>query len=197
MFIYQHRRNQRDELDATPREFGVEIDVRSWGSELILQHDPLVQGQRLSEWIETYHHSGLILNLKEEGLEEPLLDLMRNREISNFFFLDQSYPFMVKWLRAGLRTHVAARVSEFESLTSLRSLPHVPAFIWCDSFTGDWAHLVEAAKYAIENDAQLVIVSPELQQRQSLSEVAEIRQTILNHHLENISVCTKRPGIWL
>ena len=57
-----HRVNSKKELLNTPREFGVEIDIRSNKENLYLHHDPFMNGEDLKGWLEGYNHSGLILN---------------------------------------------------------------------------------------------------------------------------------------
>ena len=197
MKIFRHRCNSIERLATTSREFGVEIDIRTWCLDLILDHDPYTEGERLGEWLMAYQHAGLILNLKEEGLEQSLIDLLANRNISDYIFLDQSFPFMIKWLDAGYHQHIAARVSEYESMSSLKSLPHPPGHIWCDSFSGNWDHLASAAQYAADNGATLILVSPELQSRNSYAEILTILDSLSNLPSVNLAVCTKEPGLWL
>ena len=113
MHIIRHRRNTIAELAATPPSLGVEVDIRSFGDRLVTHHDPFVEGDRFEEWLGAYGHGTLILNVKEEGLEDRLLELMRRHRIDDFFFLDQSFPFLVRTARRG-ESRCAVRVSEFE-----------------------------------------------------------------------------------
>ena len=196
MRIYTHRRNSKEELISTPSHFGVEIDIRSIGKNLVLQHDPFTEGDLFTDWLEHYSHSGLILNLKEDGLESQLLSILKDREIDNFFFLDQSYPSMIKSLKNNLASKVAARSSEFESLESIKSLPQPPAYIWCDSFDGSWSHLISTVNYSIQVGALCVIVSPELQSRQSAVEVFDIKEILSINVSNEVAVCTKNPWQW-
>ena len=94
MHTILHRINKIALLEKTPSNFGVEIDVRSNGKSLILHHDPFEQGELFEDWIKSYHHGTLILNVKEEGLESSVLKLMNQYKINDFFFLDQSFPFL-------------------------------------------------------------------------------------------------------
>ncbi|WP_216073237.1 hypothetical protein, partial [Acinetobacter nosocomialis] len=73
-------------------------------------HDPFVAGERFDDWLRGYRHGTLILNVKEEGLEDALLARMQAAGISDFFFLDQSFPFLVRTSRRGER-RCAVRVS--------------------------------------------------------------------------------------
>ena len=196
MKIYSHRRNSKEELISTPTKFGVEIDIRSVGNDLILQHDPFTDGTLFTDWLGHYSHSGLILNLKEDGLESQLLTILKEREIEDFFFLDQSYPSMIKSLKNNLANKVAARSSEYESLDSVMSLPQHPSYIWCDSFDGNWSHLIPTMRYSKEIGSVCVIVSPELQSRQNPEEILDIKGMLSVAVSNNVAVCTKNPWQW-
>ena len=196
MRIYSHRRNSKEELISTPIKFGVEIDIRSEGNELILQHDPFTVGILFTDWLEHYTHSGLILNLKEDGLESHLLSILKEKEIEDFFFLDQSYPSMINCFKNNLANKVSARSSEYESLDSIKSLPQSPAFIWCDSFSGEWVHLVPTLDYATKVGSKCILVSPELQSRESEEEILEVQEILTRHAPPDIAVCTKTPWLW-
>ena len=68
MLIIHHRRNTVKLIKETPKEFGIEIDIRSDKNELIVHHDPYTNGIQLKELLKYYNHKLLILNVKEEGL---------------------------------------------------------------------------------------------------------------------------------
>ena len=93
MIIIRHRRNTVAELEATEHGYGIEVDIRSFGDALVTHHEPFVKGPLFDDWLQSFHHKTLILNVKEEGLEDRVLDLMRKHGITDFFFLDQSFPF--------------------------------------------------------------------------------------------------------
>ncbi len=40
-----HRRNTVSELQTTPIEYGVEVDIRSSNGQLITHHDPFANGE--------------------------------------------------------------------------------------------------------------------------------------------------------
>ena len=82
MILISHRRNLIEELKNTPRKYGVEIDIRTKGEDLIINHDPYKSGALLRDWLEFYDHSMLILNVKEDGLEEEILGLLKKINIS-------------------------------------------------------------------------------------------------------------------
>ncbi len=194
MIIVRHRRNTGALLEATPREQGVEIDVRSLGEDLVLHHDPYVGGESLEAWLGGYAHRLLILNVKEEGLEDRLLELMARHSIADFFFLDQSFPFLVRGARAGER-RCAVRISEYESLDTALALAGLVDWVWVDCFTRFPLEATEAERLG-EAGFKLCLVSPELQGRSAAAEVAEMRRTIARRGIAIDAVCTKRPELW-
>ena len=76
MEIILHRINKRKTLRSAPKEFGIEVDIRSYGDRLIIHHDPFVEGESFDEWMKDFCHGTLILNVKEEGLEARLIEFM-------------------------------------------------------------------------------------------------------------------------
>lgn len=194
MHIIAHRRNTIEALAATPREYGVEVDIRSNGRELIIHHDPFVAGVRFADWFAAYEHGPLILNVKEEGLEDALLALMRSRGKEDFFFLDQSFPFLVKTAKGGER-RCAVRVSEYESIDTALSLADSIDWVWVDCFSR-FPLSAEAGARLTEAGFRLCLVSPELQGRSGASEIPAMRMTLGALHIVADAVCTKMPELW-
>jgi len=56
---------------------------------------------------------------------------MKERGISNYFFLDQSFPFLIKWAKLGEK-RLAVRVSEYESIDTALTLQEKAEWIWVD-----------------------------------------------------------------
>lgn len=195
MQIVSHRRNTLQELQQTPTEYGVEVDIRSYGDELIIHHDPFVTGNRFEEWIAAYCHWLLILNVKEEGLEQRLLALMAKHNIQNFFFLDQSFPFLIKTARTGER-RCAVRVSEFESIETAMSLKGMVEWIWVDTFT-KFPLTAAQAKQLKDAGFKLCLVSGELQGRSAQEDIPKAKQQLKDLGITMDAVCTKMPELWL
>lgn len=194
MKLISHRRNTVEELMATPRDYGVEVDIRSRGELLMIHHDAFVPGVSFEDWIDAYRHGTLILNVKEEGLEARLIALMRDKGIEDFFFLDQSFPFLVKWAKAGER-RCAVRVSEFESIETALTLAGKVDWVWVDCFTRfplshEDAHRLKKAGF------KLCLVSPELQGRDADTEISRLVLLLRDLGIEADAVCTKRPDLW-
>ncbi|MDY6484288.1 phosphatidylinositol-specific phospholipase C/glycerophosphodiester phosphodiesterase family protein [Acinetobacter faecalis] len=194
MKIISHRRNTISELLATDTKYGVEVDIRSIGGKLIIHHDPCISGESFDAWINEYKHSTLILNIKEEGLEAQLIAIMQQKGILDYFFLDQSFPFLIKWSKAG-EHRCAVRVSEFESIETALTLSGRVDWVWVDCFNY-FPLSEEDAKRLIEANFKLCIVSPELQGRDADTEIPKLVSILNERKITIEAVCTKRPDIW-
>ena len=193
MIRIAHRRNTRQELIDTPTHLGIEVDIRSFGTDLVIHHDPFVRGELFEDWLQAFQHQTLILNTKEEGLEQRLIALMAERGITDYFFLDQSFPFLVKTAKSGER-RCAVRVSEFESIDTALTLAGKIEWVWVDCFTHFPLQTEQAAKLQ-QAGFKLCLVSPELQGRNP-SEIAELRQLLAERQINAEAVCTKHPELW-
>lgn len=193
MLIVHHRRNTVELLKDTDNAFGVEIDIRSYKDKLILHHDPFVDSVTFEDWLVHYNHKFLILNTKEEGLEKEILALLDNHNISNFFFLDQSFPFLIKTALSGER-RTAVRVSNYESIETALSLSNLVEWVWLDVFKS--FPISEQQFLQLQNsNFKLCLVSPELQNHPE--ELIRYIQKFLNDSgLKLDAVCTKYPFKW-
>ena len=194
MKIISHRRNTLEELKQTPEKYGVEVDIRSYGEELIIHHDSCVAGNSFEEWVSGYKNNTLILNVKEEGLEERVIQLMEKYEIEDYFFLDQSFPFLVKWSNLGVH-RAAVRVSEFESVETALTLAGKVDWVWVDCFT-HFPLSPEESQRLKQAGFKLCLVSPELQGRDAEKEIPELIQLLEELEILPEAVCTKRPDLW-
>jgi hypothetical protein len=194
MKLISHRRNTVSELLATDSKYGIEVDIRSKGDRLIIHHDPFVAGESFDEWIDAYRHGTLILNVKEEGLEARLIALMQSKGIADYFFLDQSFPFLVKWSKAG-EHRCAVRVSEFESIETALTLAGKVDWVWVDCFTRFPLSEYDARSLK-DAGFKLCLVSPELQGRDANVEIPHLVSLLKERNIAADAVCTKRPNLW-
>lgn len=192
MIIVRHRINDSLTLGRIRPNYGVEIDLRLHMGEIVLAHDPRANGEKFSDWLTNYRHKLLILNVKEDGLEQEIIEIVRKKGIENYFFLDQPFPTLRKSVAAGYK--VAVRTSEFESL--FISPEFLPQWIWVDSFKGEWNHLADAAAVSRNDNVKICLVSPELQGREPEPEIMRIRRYIQTNKLTIDAVCTKNPEFW-
>ena len=194
MEIIVHRINSIELLKNTPIEYGVEIDIRSNNSKLILHHEPFLEGVVFEDWLSEYNHKNLILNIKEEGLEKKILELMNEYGINEFFFLDQSFPFLINLLNSGEK-RTSIRLSEFESIETILNLKKSPNWIWVDFFS--YFPLNDEKLKLLKNCGyRLCIVSPELQGYNANTSIPKLKKMIDSFSFNIDAVCTKFPEYW-
>ena len=194
MNFIRHRRNTHEELAEISTSHGAEIDIRSQGNSLVLHHEPYEAGTSFEDWLENYQHGTLILNVKEEGLEGRCLELMAKHGIEDFFFLDQSFPFLVKTANTG-ESRCAVRVSEFENIDTAVTLAGRVQWVWVDCFTRFPLDESSATRLK-ESGFKLCIVSPELQGRMEVSDLSEIAAAMRLADVVPDAICTKFPERW-
>jgi hypothetical protein len=191
-----HRINTKDALLKTPKEFGVEVDIRTRDGQLIMHHDPFEDGEYFEDWLGLYQHGILILNVKEEGLEERLIELMAKYSVNDYFFLDQSFPFLIK-TSSITEKRCAVRVSEFESIDTAIAVANKVDWVWVDCFTHFPLTKAQVEKLQVEFKFKLCFVSPELQGRGDIDHVKEFVQGIKLLGIRGDAVCTKYPDLWV
>lgn len=134
MEIVIHRINKIHELKAIPEKYGCEIDIRANGSSLILNHNPYESGDLLVDYLDNYKNGLLVLNIKEAGIEQDVLNEVRKRNISNFFLLDIEFPYLYRASRQGERA-IAVRYSEDESIDIVKKYKNMVDWVWIDTNT--------------------------------------------------------------
>jgi len=193
MQIIVHRRNTISELVNTSENYGIEIDIRTQNDNLIIHHDPFQKGEFFSRWLDFYKHGTLIINLKEEGLENDILEIMSQKKINDFFFLDQSFPFLIKTSLRG-ESRSAVRVSEYESIETALTLKGKVDWVWVDFFNKFPLNFNNFNKLK-ESNFKLCLVSPELQNK-SKEIVKDLRRHLEDQKMYFDAVCTKYPNFW-
>ena len=135
MEIIIHRVNTINELKKNKPEYGAEIDIRAWGSDLVLNHEPFQDGENLINYLDEYQHGTIILNIKEAGIEENVLDLIRQRpHITSYFLLDVEFPYLYQASRKGERS-MAIRFSEDECIDTVEKYVGLVDWVWIDTIT--------------------------------------------------------------
>ena len=189
MLIIKHRVNTIAELGQIPPDFGIETDVRCQGNILILNHEPFVSGENFEEFLRNYRHSLLIVNIKCEGIEKQVIQLLEKYDVKEYFLLDVSFPFIIKLIDNGVRK-LAVRFSEYESINTVKSLSSKVDWVFVDVMTklplSGTAH-----KYLADN-FKICLVSPELFGRPQDIEVYQKKMG--EHRLD--AVLTKLPQRW-
>ena len=194
MIVVKHRVNSIEELLLTPTELGVEVDVRSNSSGLYLSHDPFTKGEALDDYMQQFQHAFIVLNLKEDGLEEKCLDLIRTHSVGDYFFLDQPAPSLIRRGLLGARDG-ATRLSEYESFETVEAQAGLCNWVWLDyfkppSFDQDLILRLQSL------ELKVCLVSPELHSEDRYEETLELASKVSQSRFKPDAVCTKVPNLW-
>ena len=193
MIIIKHRVNKINELKKTSKNYGVEIDLRSNNKNIILNHDPYVNGEKFTKWIKVFKHKLIVLNVKEEGLENKIISILKKNRISNFFFHDQTFSSLLKNRN---KTKVSLRYSEFESLKNCNFLFKHIKWIWIDHFN---KFPLKKNFYRVlkMNNVKICIVSPELVNIKLKKKISYLKKLLKKEKINIDAVCTKFPELWI
>lgn len=188
MFI-AHRINTIEELKEVPTHMGVEIDLRDKGNKIILSHDPFTDGEDFEEWIKYYQHAYLILNVKSEGIEFEILEILAYYEDIFYFFLDSTIPMINKLSMTGEKNS-ALRISEYESEIIKWRAIGIATWVWIDCFTKEWILNKELFKKLKHFGFNICLVSPELQQH-SKEDIEDYINHLKKEEIVPDMVCSK------
>jgi hypothetical protein len=188
-----HRINTVEQLKSLPTEFGVELDLRDFGNELVLEHDPFTGGEKFSEYLRHYQHGTMILNVKSERIEHRVLELLVENKITDYFFLDSSIPMIYLLSKSGEKRS-AVRFSEIESIETVLLMADKVDWVWVDCFS---KLPIDRYSYKRLKEAglKLCLVSPELQGRPE--DIANYKDYLANEGIVFDAICTKFHNIEL
>ena len=192
MILINHRINTINELKNIKPEYGIEVDLRdNLNGEIYMAHDPFISGELFDNFLQYYNHRFIILNIKSERIEYKVLELLKKYNITNYFFLDSSFPMIYKLSREGEK-NIAVRFSEFEGIDTILVMKGLVNWVWVDCFTkipldeNNYKQLKEAG-------FKLCFVSPELQNQQE--KLDEYKEYFVNQNINLDMICTKKNNI--
>ena len=161
MNLIAHRINKIEQLKKIDPNYGIEIDIRDNGKDLILVHDPFKKGEKLDNFLKFYKHKILIANIKSERIEDEVIKTFKKFKIKNYFFLDSSFPKIIDLVKKKF-DKIALRISYYEDVSTAKKLKGKVKWIWYDSFFGlpknykELEYIKKTLKYKI------CLVCPEL-----------------------------------
>jgi len=191
-----HRINTIKELNELSTEFGAEVDIRSTNESLICAHDAFQKADLFEDWIKEYKHDLLILNIKEEGIESRVIEIVREKGVKDFFLLDVTFPFTVKLANLGIK-QIAYRVSDLESLDIEKFDQTNLQWIWLDAFSYfPFDELEKIQELRKRSDLKVCLVSPELHMMRDQNITTKILNDIQKTDFIFDAICTKKPNLW-
>lgn len=194
MIIIKHRINSIIDLNSTSREHGVEFDLHSYIDDIVVHHDPFVNGTKFDIWLDHYKHSYMFANIKEEGIEDRVIKKINDKGVKNYLLFDLSFPSIVKLSNSGF-TKIALRVSKYEDISTAFKLTGKIDWIWLDMFEDAIPISNEDFKNLQSSGMKICIVSPELHGR-NRSSLSKVKSLIANAGIKPDAVCTKYDNLW-
>ena len=190
-----HRVNTLEELNKVDKLYGVEVDVHAYGEKLIVHHNAFENGPELSEWLSICGDRLVILNIKEEGIESRVRDMVFKFGIKNFILLDLSFPALVKMSNKG-ESRIAIRVSEYESVENALLFESKIDWVWLDCFNGFPLNGEEFQRLK-KSAFKICLVSPELHgPPRDKDDIQNFQNFMHSIGAEVDAVCTKNPELW-
>lgn len=144
--------------------FGTETDLRDLDGALVISHDPPRQGALTAEAFLLLHRAvdprlPLALNIKADGLQRMVADVLERLEVPEAFVFDMAVPDMLGWIAAGVP--VFTRISDVEPDPALADRA---AGVWLDAFHADWWD-ASTIDRLLDQGLSVCVVSPELHKR--------------------------------
>lgn len=195
MLKIHHRTNDIESLKRVSEKDGVEVDIHAYRNSLNIHHDAFAEGQDLEDWIKFYNHRFLILNIKEEGIEDRVLKVMKKNRIEDFFMLDLSFPSLMKLVKKGEK-RVAIRVSDYESIHNALLLKGKVNWVWIDMFDKKFPISRESCELLRKSGFRLCLASPELHYENGEETSILLKNFIDNNRILIQAVCTANVKIW-
>lgn len=172
--------------------FGVETDIRDFGSQLVISHDPPdTKSMPLDRFFDLYlsysSRSILALNIKADGLQAALQRKLQHFGIENYFVFDMSIPDGLHYLQHDINTYT--RHSEYEPVPSYYDKA---CGVWMDEFIGHWI-TDDVIEQHLSANKSVCIVSPELHGRSFDKEWQHYRELEKKIGKERLMLCTDFP----
>ncbi len=187
---------EKNSLEAFQRSlasgFGIETDLRDYNQQLVISHDiagaSCIAAEKFFEICQNINSSlTLALNIKSDGLQQKLNELLNKYQISNYFVFDMNTPDALIYLKSGFNTFT--RQSDYENQPHFYQQAHG---VWMDSFEKDWINR-DDIQFHLKQDKMVCLVSPELHQRDHMLfwQKLAAMPAINNPH---IFLCTDYPN---
>jgi hypothetical protein len=173
-------------------DLGVEFDLRDHSNKIVMSHDPFSTGEFFDEYIQYVNDRFLIVNVKSEGVERVALDVLKKYSKTNYFFLDLSFPALVKLSQIGEK-NLSARFSKYEPIEAVQKMKPLISWVWVDYFDKEGI-TEDNLKRFHDWGLKVCLVSPELLKENKPEDIKIYARSFINEKPDMI--CTKNPEVW-
>jgi len=144
--------------------FGIETDIRDYRGKIVISHnianEKCVDLDYFYKLYKRFDDSLLLaIDIKADGLQKKLKELILKNEIRNYFVFDMSIPDAMAYINEGLNAFT--RQSEYETEPSFYKYANG---IVIDGFFTDWVKEKDINNH-LKNGKKVCLISPELHDR--------------------------------
>ncbi len=186
--------DERNTMTALERAadtgIGTETDFRDYNGKLVVSHNVAEASCPPAEdFFKLYKGSDytLALNVKADGIQQMLLDMVQKYDIKKYFCFDMSIPDTLGYIDMGLSFYV--RQSEYETINSLYDKADG---VWVDGFIDDKWITKELIRGHRSKGKKVCIVSSDLHAREygPLWQVLKDKEILSD---DDVILCTDYP----
>ena len=118
---------------------------------------------------------------------------MKKYNITNYFFLDSSFPMIYLLNSKYSNNNIACRLSEYEPIEYYNHIRHMVSWVWVDCFSKQPLTPLIYSQFRKDN-TKICIVSPELQNH-SINTIYEYRNIFIQARIIPDAICCKSKNI--
>lgn len=196
-------------IKSFSRGNGVETDIRDIKGDLVISHD-MPSGNELSfedmlKIYNKYNCKGILaLNVKCDGMQNKIKDLLTKYSIENYFMFDMSIPDSLGYLEKEIISFVRDSEHEVNPKESTPIIYRNSQGVWIDQFkNGNPTRInYNLVKDYLDDGKYISIVSPELHPWGRTDEMLykkawvvykDIFSKLSNKEILKVSICTDFP----
>jgi hypothetical protein len=171
--------------------FGIETDFRDFNGEIVISHDIPNQSsmtlKKFLEIVDSYPNQTLALNIKSDGLQHLLEEVMLDKKQA--FVFDMSIPDTLGYMKNSITFY-----SRFSDLEPTPGLLSDAKGVWFDCFLSNELNVKALEDFLIKSK-KVVLVSPELHGYEYQEYWKRLKNYIEDNpkYLSNLSICTDFP----
>lgn len=189
----QEEKNTLEALgNAISHGFGIETDIRDYQGKLVISHNMATQDcPELKKFFKNYADRGckewLALNVKADGLQHQLAELLEEYRICNYFLFDMSIPEMVATKRVHMNFFTRHSDIEHECV-----LYDDADGVWLDCFYEENWIAAPAIERHLADGKLIAVISPEIHGFDYIPLWRTMREEGLSGN-RSVMLCTDKP----
>lgn len=177
---------------ALDQKYGIETDIRDYQGKLVISHNiadaqAICVDELLRYYTDICAGEPLALNVKADGIQGLLRELLDKYKILNYYLFDMSVPEQV--VNHDMNLNYYTRHSDVENTCVL----YEDAMgVWLDSFYDDHWLTADIIKAHMRAGKKVCVVSPELHGKEYRTTWKMIKQNQFEQS-ELMQLCTDKP----